>query len=659
MLLYLTPRGLHTPRLNVCSLRKIQCFCDAIGTCKCPPADPDPAVITGHYRSLHDSAAVPNQHSLVPAGTRTPALCAKHAPVDAGHELGVAAHDAHLAAAAVHHGGVEHVVLLGAGDPHGATVGPHAACHIVARAEQNVGQVRRPGDTAHGILVARQHGDGPAVRGADVPGADQAVDAGGGNDRVSVLVPVVGEGLGGRDADRGSGTHARLGRGVDGHAEGEVVGSGGGSAQVEDAQVRVGAHAAEDARAVRAELGRVGARVRGQRRQARGGVGAPDLDGAVPAARQERVLADEVPVHGEDLAAMLVPRLHGELGQGDVEELDGAVAARRQQLVLVRLRPCRVEQRVLRVEPFLRNDAGLGQPQHVHAPVADEPKVGRRRDGDARVEEGRVLDAVAVVALRAVFEHGGRARSTTTSARLHKHQPEGARVAVVVGRVGVSMCGHGTAARQDLGNPAVTCPGESASQYTLVFSSTTPPSPQLPHGHGRLRLAQAAPRRASHRCLQRARRRLLNRLQAGGAGLAASRRRREHAARGPAGRRGHRRACMHRSGAPRPFSPEACRGHRAPVVPLRLPPGTNPGRPGEEASRAKGQDALPVQPRRRRITHALLHCSQLPAAGPGRRPAARAARRVAHVRQPRVQALRPCRPEPAHLLLLRQQPGRS
>jgi len=77
------------------------------------------------------------------------------------------------------------------------------------------------------------------------------------------------------------------------------------------------------------------------------GRAAHDLDSSVPRTRGERVLGNEVPVHAEHLALVLLPALHGELRDGDVEELDGAVAAADDDLVLVGLGPGGVEEGVL------------------------------------------------------------------------------------------------------------------------------------------------------------------------------------------------------------------------------------------------------------------------------------------------------------------------
>lgn len=139
-----------------------------------------------------------------------------------------------------------------------------------------------PGDLADGVVVAVQEGQG---RGgvADVEGADDAVDAGGGDEVGAVLVPVVGEGLAGLEggavgAERGD-LARRLGEGrVDRDAGDEVVGGGGGGAQVEDPQVRVGGDGGEDRGGVRGEGGGVGAGMCGEGGEGLGAVGGPLLD---------------------------------------------------------------------------------------------------------------------------------------------------------------------------------------------------------------------------------------------------------------------------------------------------------------------------------------------------------------------------------------------
>jgi hypothetical protein len=55
--------------------------------------------------------------------------------------------------------------------------------------------------------------------------------------------------------------------------------------------------------------------------------------------------------------------------------------------------------------PLLRHYPVRGQTEDIQPSIAYKSEVCRRGDGDARIEEGRVLDAVAVVALRAELEH--------------------------------------------------------------------------------------------------------------------------------------------------------------------------------------------------------------------------------------------------------------
>ena len=76
--------------------------------------------------------------------------------------------------------------------------------------------MRAPRYFPHCVVVAREHGDGALVRGADVEGADHAVDARGCDDRVAVLVPVVGERFRGREARSGGLGWAREGGRVKG-----------------------------------------------------------------------------------------------------------------------------------------------------------------------------------------------------------------------------------------------------------------------------------------------------------------------------------------------------------------------------------------------------------------------------------------------------------
>ena len=75
----------------------------------------------------------------------------------------------------------------------------------------------------------------------------------------------------------------------------------------------VGAYGAEDAGRVRAELGAVVARECRQRCERGRAGGVPDLDRPVPGAGEEDVFRDEIPVHREDFARVLLPGLYGEV----------------------------------------------------------------------------------------------------------------------------------------------------------------------------------------------------------------------------------------------------------------------------------------------------------------------------------------------------------
>lgn len=169
-------------------------------------------------------------------------------------------HDAHLLADPGAGGGLA---------VRGAVV-PEAHRHVVAGADEDVAGVRTPGELADGVLVALHEGHGPAGGVANVKGAQDAVYAAGGDDGVVVLVPVVGEDLGGRAAAGGHGGgrvgHAGLGAAgaVDGDGRDEVVLCRGRGAQVEEADVRVGRDGGDEGRVGRAEGGAVCAVANGQ-----------------------------------------------------------------------------------------------------------------------------------------------------------------------------------------------------------------------------------------------------------------------------------------------------------------------------------------------------------------------------------------------------------
>ena len=76
-----------------------------------------------------------------------------------------------------------------------------------------------------------------------------------------------------------------------------------------------------------------------------------DFDSAVPRARAERILRDEVPMHSVHFSVVFLPRLDGKFVETDIEEFDGAVAGCDQDLILVALGPGEVVEGVLRVKP--------------------------------------------------------------------------------------------------------------------------------------------------------------------------------------------------------------------------------------------------------------------------------------------------------------------
>lgn len=157
-------------------------------------------------------------------------------------------------------------------------VRPHPARHVIARAQQHVAQMRTPRHLAHRVLVPREERHGALARGADVEGADVAVDACGGEGAGAVLVPVVGEGFGGGGGLLEAGGAGACGwGGVERNGEGEVVGGGGRGAEIEEAEVGVGGDGGEEGRGVGGEGGTVGTGVGGEGEEGVGALGGPLL----------------------------------------------------------------------------------------------------------------------------------------------------------------------------------------------------------------------------------------------------------------------------------------------------------------------------------------------------------------------------------------------
>ena len=123
---------------------------------------------------MHESSYIPYTEPLVPAAASSPALTAKHAPINASDELGMSAHAAELSWS---------FALI-------VAVTPDAAGHIVAGAEKKVRQMRTPSNLAHCVFVALKELERTS-RLPDVEGADNTVDACRCDDCAAVLIPVM------------------------------------------------------------------------------------------------------------------------------------------------------------------------------------------------------------------------------------------------------------------------------------------------------------------------------------------------------------------------------------------------------------------------------------------------------------------------------------
>lgn len=267
--------------------------------------------------------------------------------------------------------------------------------------------------------------------GTDVEGADGPVHAGSRQNRGTVLVPIVGQAFGRRRRSRrntrGS-RHGRNGGRMDGDLEHEVVRGRCRSAEVKKADIRVGCHAGENVRRVGSESGRVGAAVSGEGKERMRTVRRPDAHSAIPAAGAEAVLRNQVPIDAEHFAVVLLPVLHREVIHVDIEQLDASIAGASQDLVFIDLRPREVIEGVLGGKPagyeqlglrgicktrcttgFLRfrwHNAIWGQFEDKQTPIANQAEIGRTGDRKPIVEERRVLDCAAVIALCSETEHG-------------------------------------------------------------------------------------------------------------------------------------------------------------------------------------------------------------------------------------------------------------
>ena len=131
----------------------------------------------------------------------------------------------------------------------------------------------------------------------------------------------------------------------------------------------------------------------------------PDLDRAIPAAREECVLVHQIPVHRKHFSSMLLPARDRELAHPNVKQFYASIASSSEKLVLVLFGPGEVEEAVLGLEEFLADDALGGQIKDVQPSIANETEVCDSAHGEERVEERRVLDDVWVEAGGAELEH--------------------------------------------------------------------------------------------------------------------------------------------------------------------------------------------------------------------------------------------------------------
>jgi len=131
----------------------------------------------------------------------------------------------------------------------------------------------------------------------------------------------------------------------------------------------------------------------------------PNLYRAIPAAREECVLVHQIPVHREHFSPMLLPASDRELAHSNIEQFYASIASRSEQLIFVLFGPGQIEEAVLGFEELFAYDALSGQVENIQPSIAYETEVRACTYGEARVEEGRVFDAVWVEAGGAELEH--------------------------------------------------------------------------------------------------------------------------------------------------------------------------------------------------------------------------------------------------------------
>lgn len=164
---------------------------------------------------------IPHEYPLIPPYTSNPPTSSKQTPVHARYKLRMPIHQPQL-----HPLPHRRHLRPRRRRRHGTPIRPHPHRHIVTRRNQHVSRMRTPRYPPDRVLVASQQRHGPARRIPHVKGADHPVDARGSDQRVVVLVPVVGQYLGRREGGEGLTVGhecARGGRGVYWYCRGQMV----------------------------------------------------------------------------------------------------------------------------------------------------------------------------------------------------------------------------------------------------------------------------------------------------------------------------------------------------------------------------------------------------------------------------------------------------
>lgn len=155
--------------------------------------------------------------------------------------------------------------------------------------------MRRPGQLADGIFVSDHRSHGTLLWRTDVECTDGTVNARRRQDGRTVFVPVMRQRFRWGTCCRRNARftrYGRYGRGMDRNLKYEMVGGGGGGAEIEDANVGVGGDAGEDVGGMRREGGGVGATVRRERNKGLRTMRRPYAHGTVPTGGAEAVFGD-------------------------------------------------------------------------------------------------------------------------------------------------------------------------------------------------------------------------------------------------------------------------------------------------------------------------------------------------------------------------------